>query len=264
MTNSIFLKFTANSVLTIYLLMVASAPRALAETLTLQGRIEEVFNQPTVKLPVGLTAKAGKLVFEPPASRINQVAQQLKSFPALMRGEWKGQLEVTRSDFTDDFKKALPEEVRFEEPFFTIGRKAQSSFRFFAERGKISMTPPVVQFWVNSEEAKSTARRALWIYLETDNAAGKTWRSNSGESRMQGRLIKNQVTQLGPSTIEQDTVVLVSLVNEKTRQRCEYVSEHIFQFEKRTSFNLRVSVAEVLFDSSGRLWKRMLLTGDAH
>jgi len=252
------------------LLIVATllfTAQAAYTTQLLKGRIEQIFGQSDPRMPSvnELDARTEKIDQRLIDKKLapNRVPPGLKTFPALLRGEWTGDLKVTQIECTEAYWKALPVEAQLEEQFFQIGKLGHSKFRFFADRNAISMSPPVVQFAVNSQEAVLFSKKGVKIlFMEADEASGRPWRSNSGECHFTAQLVKNEVTQLAPAIVEQDTLVHALLVNEKTQLQTKYYSEHVFRFEKRGSFEMRVQVAEVCYGPDGKLWKRMLLEGD--
>lgn len=225
-------------------------------TEVLHGRIEQIFAVDNLSMPLSqLRAKTDvldkKLIDQKMAPRV--LHPLLKSFLGL-RGEWKGKVKVKQIDCTKTFWSALPVEAEADETFFEVGKEGDASFRFYAQRNGTSMAPPVVRFAKSPQET---------VFLETEEHVNDPRiRSNSGECHYDGRLLKNDVVNLSTNAVEQDTLVSAVIINDKTRSKNKFFSEHVFRFIKTRPFELHVEIAVAQYGPDGRLWKRMLLEGD--
>ncbi|MBX9666142.1 MAG: hypothetical protein K2X93_00930 [Candidatus Obscuribacterales bacterium] len=244
-------------------LVLWSAQPARAGQL-LKGRIEQIFgSQGETSAPKELEATAEMLDPRLIERKLapNKVAAKLKSFPVTLRGEWRGQVKVVQTDCTESYWSTLPTEAQADKRFFQVGKVGDAMFRFFALRDQVTMAPPVVRFQVEPSEADIFKGEANAVFLEMNELRGPQWKSNSGECMFSSRLLKNTVTNLTATMVEQDILVEATIENIKTKQRTRFYSEHVLQFEKTGPFQLHVQVAEASYALGGALWKRMLLDG---
>ena len=125
----------------LYLFFFASVVRS--NTL-LQGRVEEIFNKPSVNLPLELRATELKLPSS--SSQPRYLQPELKSFPSTLRGDWKGELQVKKFTCSQAYLTEQPADAETEQEVAVVGKWAQSCFRFYTPRkGLVTMAPPEVK-----------------------------------------------------------------------------------------------------------------------
>lgn len=230
-----------------------------------KGRVEEIYFSPNLKLPLELQAVAGTL--DPEAIRKKLAPQilraELKSFPAVMRGTWKGTLTIKSVQFSPEFYTALPHEANYDSSFFKVGKNMDAAFHFSTPRaGRLAMDPPEIQTYVY--DPNSFYQKPIGIlYLSTGNDVRGAV-SNSKMADSIDHLLMNKVNVLSNDQAEQVTYTLARLIDKKTRHETKFYSEHVFSFKKLAAFQMNVKVAEVEYGLDGKWWKKMVLEGTLH
>jgi hypothetical protein len=230
---------------------------ALANTF-LQGRVEEIFNNPNVTLPVAL--RATQLSLPIPSSQPHYLQAGLKSFPVILKGEWKGNLRVTKYTCSPIYERAQPADAQREQGIMTVGKPAESSFRFYTpSAGLVTMAPPEVKIaLVGAPQGDSD-----YAYIAIQDFNSNRYLSASGTNRARMGLVKNEVKMLSTNVVEQDMVIEKVLIDRLGRQTKTY-AEQVYRFTKSRPFELSVQVAEVDYGGDGRWWSKLLLEGDVH
>ena len=216
----------------------------------LQGRVEEIFNDPNLKVPVELRAVALKLDV-PVASGPHIVRLELKSFPATMRGEWKGNLTINKNVFSDSYAKTESEDMLAEQQNLPVGKLAEAFFRFSTPRaGLLSMDPPVV--------------RCGYTYISIADFESDHYVRTGGREKITLKLLKNEVRMLAPNIAEQDMYVRESWRDRNTGKPVVTVTETVYRFTKNRPFELGVEMAAVTYAPNGLWWTKILLQGTLH
>lgn len=241
------------------LALTATSAGASNNNQLLQGRVEQIFNDPNLKVPVELRAVALKLDV-PAASGPHIVRAELKSFPATMRGEWNGNLTVTKSLYSDSYAKTEYEDMVSGQKNLPVGKIAESHFRFFTPRsGLLSMEPPVVR-----SEILSNSRRGAekdYIYVAIADFDSENYVRSGGREQMTHKLLSNEVRMLAPNVAEQDMYVRASWRDRDTGKLIVIFNETVYRFTKKRPFELDVQMVAVDYDSKGSWWTKILLQG---
>ncbi len=236
------------------------------ESKRLKGRIETVFVDGKIELPVELKANASKfderLIEEKKKPRI--IDARLKSFPTKLRGEWNGYLSLA-SFKTNPNKNVEIGEV--ERNLLKIGRKLKVRFRFYSPgNGIVTMAPPYAIF------EKGPGVKRTFYKASFDPSTGKNippphggkWRSLDSKYDVSHKMLLNKVSMLGGERVEQDLLVRNSYIDRQTKGKKETFEENIYEFERVGSFNLRVKFAEITYDNKGEWLKTELYQGNVH
>lgn len=245
--------------------MLAGATQPAAAR-QLKGRIETIFVDGKVTVPVELQASADKfdirLLEEKKKPRILQAG--LKSFPAKLRGEWTGTLKLVSMTINEDKPEGTSDADR---RFFKLGRLVNVKFRFYTPGGGIvSMAPPYGKF-EKTPDFKGT------VYLPMiDPSTGKQlpppgggkWSALDTNYGTNSEMLMNKVTMLSNERVEQDLVVHTTLTHKRDRHTKTVLEEHIYDFERVGSFHLKVNLAEVHYDKNGIWLHKLLYRGDVH
>src|SRR5271166_2186181 len=85
------------------------AEGGLSNTL-LEGRVQEIFSKPEVRIPIELRATQLKLPITPTPTRL-PLQLGLKSLPAVLRGEWHGNLRIEQFKCSESFVRTQPEDA---------------------------------------------------------------------------------------------------------------------------------------------------------
>jgi hypothetical protein len=233
------------------------APVVRSSTL-LQGRVEEIFNKPSVKLPLELRATELKLPSD--SSQPRYLQPELKSFPSILRGDWKGELQVKQFTCSQAYLTEQPADAETEQEVAALGKWAQSCFTFYTPRkGLVTMAPPEVKI---VDPDPQSADHFQYIAVQ-DFGASTQWVSASGVNKVKMSLLKNEVKMLSPTVVEQDMVIEKLLTDPRGKQIKKFV-EQVFRFTKVGPFELSVQLAEVNYGGDGRWWSKLLLEGDVH
>lgn len=228
----------------------------------LKGRIEEIFDQKKVKFPnlKALTPRMDKLS----KRRIHRVHASLKSYPAILRGEWKGVLTVKKAEFNPIYFEQSPADARADKYLFPVGRRCNAKFRFYGVGGGRIALDPDVKFQVGPDESAkvwNTRGRAI-IHLNLGLARkGAKLRTNGQQSWLYEKVLMDKIKMLDNNLAEQNILTVNTATNIKTRKRRQFYSEHVSQFKKVESFRLHVSIAEVEYGPDGTWWKKLLFEG---
>lgn len=235
----------------------------------LKGRIEKIFMDGDVTLPVELQANAAKfdmrLLEQKKQPRI--LDGRLKSFPVKMRGDWKGPFRIVSVTYNPENSKRTSPAYR---QFVLPGREGEAEFRFYTpSAGVVTMAPPMVRFpYGVSRDGKSH-----YVYLSLyDPSTGKlarppsseTWTTLGGGASVDSTLLLNKVRMLGAEKVEQDLVVSSVHTAFSDHSKKQSYSEHIYEFERVGSFHLRVRLGTVDYDKNKRWMVKVLYEGDVH
>ncbi|CAN5299284.1 hypothetical protein BH11CYA1_BH11CYA1_22380 [soil metagenome] len=238
--------------------ILISMPPAIALP-PLQGRIEQL-NGTDPTLPVELRATALKLLdLSPVKSKINTLQAELKSFPATLRGNWKGQLEIISCEYSDAFSTAQPADAERAKEMIREGLMADSSFRFYTPRvGFVTMAPPEIKVIL----VDATRKTINHIYLSAPDLDSERYSTLGDGNRVKQVLLKNDVRMLAANIAEQDLVVAVLLTDRATGKQTKTFEETVYRFTKDKPFQLSVEVAKVKYGDSGSWWSKAMLKGD--
>jgi hypothetical protein len=222
----------------------------------LQGRIEQIVDSPDVKLPVELHAAALKLQDLSPVT--HKLQAELKSFPATLRGTWKGPLEIISCDYSDAFSTAQPADAERARELIHEGCIAESYFRFYTPRvGFVAMAPPELKV----THVDSTRKTINNIYLSAADLDSERYSSLGDNNSVKHTLLKNDVRMLAPTVAEQDLVVAIFLTDRKTGKQTKTYEETVYRFTKDKPFQLSVEVAKVKYGENGSWWSKAVLKG---
>lgn len=222
----------------------------------LQGRIEQIIDSPDVKLPAELHASALKLQDLSPVT--HKLQAELKSFPATLRGTWKGPLEITSCDYSDAFSTAQPADFERARELIHEGCIAESYFRFYTPRvGFVAMAPPELKV----THVDSTRKTINNIYLSAADLDSERYSSLGDNNSVKHTLLKNDVRMLAPTVVEQDLVVAILLTDRKTGKQIKTYEETVYRFTKDKPFQLSVEVAKVKYGENGSWWSKAVLKG---
>jgi len=177
----------------------------------LQGRIEEIRDNPGIKLPPELQATALRLQQTPVGPNI--LRAELKSFPAILRGEWKGQLKITSADYSSNYISAQPADAAKDQQAVYAGAPVEALFRFYNPRaGLLTMAPPELKI----ARVARAKRPADYIYLAVNDLDSDRYVSLGGTNKIKNTLLKNDIRMLAPNVVEQDMVVAVLLTDKRS------------------------------------------------
>jgi hypothetical protein len=233
----------------------AFTPKALSNTL-LQGRVEQIFNNSEITLPIAL--RATQLKLQMPSSAPHILQAELKSFPVILRGDWKGDLRVTQFTCSQLYATKEQADAEKDRQILTIGKRAESLFRFYTPRvGLLTLAPPVVRL----PRVESPQGERDYVYLTVPEKGSERYQSSSGANGVKETLRKNEVRMLSSNVVEQDLVIERLLTDRGGKQTNTFV-ELVYRFTKAQPFELSVQVAEVEYGSDGRWWSKLLLEGE--
>ena len=222
----------------------------------LQGRIEQISSSSDVKLPVELHAAALELRDLTPV--VHTLQAELKSFPATLRGTWKGQLEITSCDYSDAFSSAQPADAARAQELIHEGCLADAYFRFYMPRaGFVTMAPPEIKV----SHVDSTRKTINNIYLSAPDLDSERYSSLGDNNSVKHTLLKNDVRVLSPTIVEQDLVVAILLTDRKSGKQSKTFEETVYRFTKDKPFQLGVEVAKVKYGENGSWWSKAILSG---
>ncbi|MEZ4487517.1 MAG: hypothetical protein R3C24_18165 [Cyanobacteriota/Melainabacteria group bacterium] len=259
------------SVLLILILqnLFVSSAFAQGTSQQLKGRIEKIFMDGDVTLPVELQATAAKfdlrLLEQKKQPRI--LDGRLKSFPVKLRGDWKGPFHIVSVTYNPDFSaKVSPAYRQFSQP----GREGEAAFRFYTPRaGVVTMAPPMVRF----PYGFSGGGKSRYVYLSLyDPSTGKlarppsggVWTTLGGGASVDSTLLLNKVRMLGAEKVEQDLVVSSVHTAFSDHSKRQVYSEHVYEFERVGLFHLKVRLGTVDYDKDKRWLVKVLYEGDVH
>lgn len=236
---------------------------ARSSSTVLKGRIQEVFNNESIQFP---KLKARTALLDRRAGRpINKIPDVLKSFPVILRGNWKGYLTVRKVEFNPVYFRQSPADAAVDKSVFVVGRVFGAKFRFYGRgRGSVALEPEVKVTLDDNESSSIWGESGAHSILLNLGAAsvGKGYISNSRKSWLSERVLSDKIENLGENLIEQRILVLSTAIHKKSKLKRMFFSEHVNQFEKVGSFRLRVSIAEVEYGPERTWWKKVLLEGE--
>jgi len=235
----------ANSLLAILFYMALPA-----QATQLQGRIEEIIENPDVKMPV---EQELQIPDKPHTLQAN-------SFPLTLKGLWGGKLQISKSLFSKTYRSLAAEDVAKEEQVVVAGGQADSSFSFSTRRdGTVTMEPPEIKIRVPG----TSWLRPHYVYIAiADFNSG--YQNMSGDSTVKSALLQNDVRMLSATVVEQDTVIQQVLTEKSTGKQKITFGETVYRFTKTRPHELHTQVAQVQYGSDGSWWEKVLLEGDLH
>lgn len=235
----------------------------------LKGRIEKIFMDGDVTLPVELQATVAKfdvrLLDQKKQPRI--LDGRLKTFPVKLRGDWKGPFRIVSVTYSPEATGNTSLAYR---QFVQPGREGEAEFRFYTPRaGVVAMAPPVVRFPYGMARGSKTHYVYLSLYDPSTGKlarppSGGTWTTLGGGASVDSTLLLNKVRMLGAEKVEQDLVVSSVHTAFSDHSKKQVYSEHVYEFERVGSFHLRVRLGTVDYDKDKRWMVKVLYEGDVH
>lgn len=271
-----------------------------ASNAPVQGRIEELIQQPGAILPLrALTPKMdmtkptmlkGEVQKTQAATNLSASTSQQKpvvqSFPTDYSGTWGGNLTVWTAEYGPLAWQFDPDEARQELNILRKGNSGSVSFNFVSSGGKTSVEPTQVIFTVNStvntgqlasqlggsgaNAAQSQALAALLGGGSGTMVIPKMYAMHLGNlgggigvtgNYLQSRIAKNEIRELKPGVLEQTIVTRDSDTNSKSGKVRQSYSENVLRFTKVNRDQLYVQVAMVKYNVNGKFENKSVLYG---
>jgi hypothetical protein len=250
----------------------AAAP---AKPLVLKGRLEEIQGN-GANLPVGvlLGLKAQKAKSDPTA-QVKPKADQLKglvaSFPTGWQGNWGGSLSVWWTQIDPSYWQWDRENAEEMAQILKRGASGTTTFTFYQNGQQILVQPPKLTFPprqtssapqpVNSDNPFAAMLSQAMTTKIPVVILGEYQGQGIGANTLNLRMLKNDIKQLKPGTLEENIIVQNQERKAATGEIKNSISETVIRFTQINANQLYVQAASIKYRNDGHFLSKEIYYG---